>query len=60
MKDMKYKEAEKEIIKETKEFAKIHNLCYDKSIEIMIVNAMREVYTLYKGKLTPPQIGEKG
>ena len=44
---MKYKEAEKEIIKETKEFAKIHNLYYDKSIESMIVNAMREVYDLY-------------
>jgi len=42
--DMDYKKIEKEIIEETKEFAKIHNIHYDEIIESMIINAMRELF----------------
>jgi len=41
---MDYKKIEKEIIKETKEFAKIHNIHYDNLTESMILNAMRELF----------------
>ena len=44
MNDMDYKKIEKEIIKETKEFAKIHNIHYDEITESMIINAMRELF----------------
>ena len=40
---MDYKKIEKAIIKETKEFAKIHNIHYDNLTESMIINAMREL-----------------
>lgn len=36
-------EEEKEILEATKEFAEIHDIPYDDRIELMILNAMREV-----------------
>jgi len=41
---MDYKKIEKEIIEETKAFAKSHNIHYDKITESMILNAMRELF----------------
>lgn len=40
---MNYQKIEKEIIKETKKFAKSNGIHYDKLTESMILNAMREL-----------------
>ena len=34
---------EKEILAETKKFAKAHNVHWDLTIQLMILNAMREI-----------------
>ena len=40
---MDYKNTEKEIIKATKEFARINDIHYDELTESMVLNALREL-----------------